>query len=39
MNCSIIFIRELIFLFLKIILENLRNFLFFYLENDKVSEI
>ena len=39
MSYSIFFTREFIFLFLKMKLDNLRNFLFFYLENDKVSEI
>ena len=33
------FINEFIFLFLKMKLESLRNLLFFYLENDKVSQI
>ena len=33
------FIYEFIFSFLKVKFENLRNLLFFYLENDKVSEI
>ena len=33
------FIQELIFFIFKIILLNLRNLLFFYSENDKVSEI
>ena len=33
------FIYEFVFLFLKKKLENLRNLLFFYLGNDKVSEI
>ena len=34
MSYSIFFIYEFIILFLKMELENLRNSLFFYLEND-----
>ena len=32
------FINELIFLFLEMELQNLRNLLYFYMKNDKVFE-
>ena len=35
----LIFLLRIYFLFLKMKFENLRNLLFFHLENDKVSEI